>query len=148
MFPHALHAAETSATPKSVLQRLRSGAAHALGCRPKGSSPWLACLLSSYPCVDPEFILIMNHIQLFRQVTCELPDLVSFFMDNLSLASPRPGPARLLVLSLGRVGEVCVGDGIFADADGRIFHLLLTRLSHIGMLVLSTWADKVVSESV
>ena len=146
VFPHALHAAETSASPKSVLQRLRSGAALALGCRPKGSSPWLACLLSTYRCVDPEFILILNRIQLFRQVIRELPDLVSFFLDNLSLASPRPGPARLLVLSLGRIGWVYVGDGIFADEDGRIFHLLLTPLSHIGTLVLSTWTNRVASQ--
>lgn len=52
IFPHALHAAETSAAPKSVLQRLWSGAALAIDCRPKGASPWLACLLSTYRLID------------------------------------------------------------------------------------------------
>ena len=138
IFPHALHAAETSAAPKSVLQRLRSGAALAIDCRPKGASPWLACLLSTYRCVDPEFVLTMNRLQLFRQVIKELPDLAPFFMDNLSLDSPRPGPARLLVSSFHAVGWVHVGDGIFADENGRILHVCLTPFSHVSMLVLST----------
>ena len=146
IFPHALHAAETSAAPKSVLQRLRSGAALAIDCRPKGASPWLACLLSTYRCVDPEFVLTMNRLQLFRQVIKELPDLAPFFMDNLSLDSPRPGPARLLVSSFHAVGWVHVGGGIFADENGRIFHVCLTPFSHASMLVLSTWTDKVASQ--
>ena len=81
IFPHALHAAEASYAPKTVLQRLRSGAARAIGCRPTGASPWLACLLASYRCVDPEFVLVSNRIQLFRQLIKELPALSQFFFD-------------------------------------------------------------------
>ena len=88
----------------------------------------------------------MNRLQLFRQVIKELPDLAPFFMDNLSLDSPRPGPARLLVSSFHAVGWVHVGGGIFADEYGRIFHVCLTPFSHASMLVLSTWTDKVASQ--
>eukprot|EP00435_Cladocopium_sp_Y103_P039448 s2037_g10.t1 len=131
IFPHALHAAESSSAPKAVLQRLRSGAARAIDCRPKGASPWLACLLATYRCVDPEFVLLVNRLQLFRQVLKELPDLSDFFLDNLALKSPQPGPTRLLVDSLDRVGWIYVGDGIFSDADCRIFHICLTPPQHV-----------------
>ena len=70
-------------TPKTVLQRLRSGAANAIDCRPKGASPWLACLLASYKCVDPEFVLVTYRVQLFRQVIHELPELSQFSFDAL-----------------------------------------------------------------
>ena len=59
-FPHALHAAEL--VPKTVLQRLRSGAARAIGARPKGASPWLSCLLASYRRVDPKYVLVIGRI--------------------------------------------------------------------------------------
>ena len=88
----------------------------------------------------------MNRLQLFRQVIKELPDLAPFFMDNLSLDSPCPGPARLLVSSFHAVGWVHVGGGIFADENWRIFHVCLTPFSHASMLVLSTWTDKVASQ--
>lgn len=57
VFPHVLHGAETSAVPKTVLQRLRSFTALALNLRKEGASPWLSCLLGTHVCVDPEFIL-------------------------------------------------------------------------------------------
>ncbi len=146
IFPHALHAAETSSTPKTVMQRLRSGAARAIGCRPKGASPWLACLLASYRCVDPEFVLAVNRMQLFRQVIKELPALAQFFLDGLHLHSRRPGPSRLLVHALGAIGWSFVGDGIFADVAGRVFHICLTPLKHVQALVLSTWTEKVAAQ--
>ena len=146
IFPHALHAAETSSTPKTVMQRLRSGAARAIGCRPKGASPWLACLLASYRCVDPEFVLAVNRMQLFRQIIKELPALAQFFLDGLHLHSRRPGPSRLLVHALGAIGWSFVGDGIFADVAGRVFHICLTPLKHVQALVLSTWTEKVAAQ--
>ena len=146
IFPHALHAAESSLAPKTVLQRLRSGAARAIDCRPKGASPWLACLLATYRCVDPEFVLLVNRLQLFRQVLKELPDLSDFFLENLALRSPQPGPTRLLVDSLDRVGWIYVGDGIFSDADCRIFHICLTPPQHVLSLLLSSWTERVASQ--
>eukprot|EP00435_Cladocopium_sp_Y103_P049129 s90_g14.t1 len=146
ILPHALHAAESSLAPKTVLQRLRSGAANAIGCRSKGASPWLSCLLATYRCVDPEFVLLVNRLQLFRQVIKELPDLSDFFLDNLSLRSSRPGPSRLLVEALSQNGWVFVGDGIFSDVEGRIFHVCLTPPDHVVALLLSTWSDRVASQ--
>jgi hypothetical protein len=111
IFPHALHAAEASYAPKTVLQRLRSGAARAIGCRRTGASPWLACLLASNPCVDPEFVLVLNRIQLFRQLIKELPALSQFFFDGLLLHSRRPRPTRLLVTALDALTwlDICRG---------------------------------------
>ena len=146
ILPHALHAAESSLAPKTLLQRLRSGAANAIGCRSKGASPWLSCLLATYRCVDPEFVLLVNRLQLFRQVIKELPDLSDFFLDNLSLRSSRPGPSRLLVQALSQNGWVFVGDGIFSDVEGRIFHVCLTPPDHVVALLLSTWSDRVASQ--
>ena len=146
IFPHALHAAETSSAPKSVFQRLRSGAANAVECRPKGSSPWLACLLATYRCIDPEFVLIINRIQLFRQVVKELPALSQFFFDGLIASSLRPGPTRLLVTVLSSLGWSHVGDGTFMDDAGRVFHVCLTPLRHVQTLLLSSWTGKVASQ--
>ena len=146
VMPHALHAAEMSAAPKSVLQRLRSGAAYAIDSRPKGAPPCLACLLSSYRCVDPEFILVLNRVQLFRQVTQELPELSQFFLDALARPSSCSGPSRLLLKALDFLGWFLVGEGTFMDGVGRIFHVCLTPFSHISAHLLSTWTDKVASQ--
>lgn len=146
IFPHALHAAETSSAPRSVLQRLRSGAANAIDCRPKGASAWIACLLATYRCVDPEFVLIVNRIQLFRQVVKELPDLSQFFFDNLLVASRRPCPTRLLVTALSALGWSHVGDGAFMDGIGRVFHVCLTPIKNVQSLLLSSWTRKVASQ--
>ena len=76
----------------------------------------------------------------------ELPDLSDFFLDNLSLRSSRPGPSRLLVQALSQNGWVFVGDGIFSDVEGRIFHVCLTPPDHVVALLLSTWSDRVASQ--
>ena len=67
----------------------------------------------------------MNRVQLFRQVIKELPALAQFFLDGLHLHSRRPGPSRLLVYALQAIGWTFVGDGIFADVAGRVFHICL-----------------------
>ena len=110
IFPHALHAAEASYAPKTVLQRLRSGAARAIGCRPTGASPWLACLLASYQCVDPEFVLVLNRIQLFRQVIKVNTGVVSVLLWRPPFALPQ---ARTYEVIGYRVGcawlDICRG---------------------------------------
>ena len=146
IFPHALHAAETSSAPKTVFQRLRSGAANAIECRPKGSSPWLACLLATYRCIDPEFVLIINRILLFRQVVKELPALSQFFFDNLLESSRRPGPTRLLVSAVEALGWSHTGEGAFVDDVGRVFHVCLTPIRHVQSLLLSSWTRKVAAQ--
>ena len=105
-------------------------------------------LLATYRCVDPEYVLTVNRIQLFRQVVKELPDLSQFFFDNLVLHSRRPGPSRLLVNALYSLGWFRVGDGAFVDDVGRVFHVCLTPFDHVKDLLLSswTWTDKVAGQ--
>eukprot|EP00438_Fugacium_kawagutii_P015502 Skav201350 [mRNA] locus=scaffold2643:37261:41997:+ [translate_table: standard] len=143
IFPHVLHGAETSSVPRTVLQRLRTYASLALNLRKKGSSPWLACLVGTYRCVDPEYILLMNRIQLFRQVVRELPDLAPLLKGQLSQDGRYKGPTQLLVRELHAMGWDQVGEAVFSDSFGRTFHLILSTFAHIECLLLSSWADKV-----
>ena len=90
VFPHTLHAAETTWVPKTTLQRLRTKVSKGLGLALKGSSPFLACLLGTDQCVDPEFVIVLNRVRTFRQVVRELPELHSFFMAQLCTKVQRP----------------------------------------------------------
>eukprot|EP00438_Fugacium_kawagutii_P028727 Skav229627 [mRNA] locus=scaffold649:9656:14851:+ [translate_table: standard] len=143
VFPHVLHGAETSCVPRTVLQRLRSYTSLALNLRKKGSSPWLACIVGTYRCVDPEYILLMNRIQLFRQVLRELPDLAPLLKGQLSQDGRYKGPTQLLVCELHTLGWNQVGEGTFSDSSGRTFHVVMSSFAHIESLLLSSWADKV-----
>eukprot|EP00438_Fugacium_kawagutii_P030029 Skav210980 [mRNA] locus=scaffold712:336637:344883:- [translate_table: standard] len=143
VFPHVLHGAETCPVPPTVFRRLRSYTALSLNLRRKGSSPWLACLLGTYRCVDPEFILLMNRIQLFRQVLRELPDLAPLVKGQLSHQGRYRGPTQLLVQVLADLGWSQSGEGVFEDCWGRTFHLILSSLRHVEALLLTSWADKV-----
>ena len=64
----------------------------------------------------------------------------------LSTRAIWPGPSRLLVTALGAIGWTYVGDGIFIDATGRVFHLCLSPLQHVHALLLSTWTEKVAAQ--
>jgi hypothetical protein len=90
--------------------------------------------------------LVLNRIQLFRQVIKEIPALSQFFFDGLLLHSRRPGPTRLLVTVLDALGWTYVGDGFFMDIVGRVFHVCLTPVQHVQALLLSTWTVKVASQ--
>ena len=146
VFPHTLHAAETTLVPKTTFQRLRAKVSKGLGLAKKGSSPYLSCLLGTYRCVDPEFVVVMNRVQSFRQVVRELPDLHSFFFRQLNSNASRKGPTALLVQSLGNWGWYSENPGLFQDEFGRMFHLLLTPLAHVMQLLLSSWCDIVASK--
>ena len=122
VFPHTLHAAETTLVPKTTFQRLRTKVSKGLGLAKKGSSPYLSCLLGTYQCVDPEFVVVMNRIRSFRQVVRELPGLHSFFFRQLNSNSLR-GPTALLVHSLNNWGWRSDNPGLFQDDFGRMFHL-------------------------
>ena len=114
-----------------------------LGLALKGSSPYLACLLGTYQCVDPEFVLMVNRLRSFRQVVRELPELHAFFMRQL-VSTNRAGPTEMLVRSLDALGWTLVNqDGIFQDEFGRLFHLCLSPLAHVCSLLLSSWCDQV-----
>lgn len=143
IFPHVLHGAETSVVPRTVLQRLRSFTTLALNLRRKGASPWLSCLLGTHVCVDPEFVLLINRVRLYRQVTRELPNLSRHFQEELTSGGRCRGPTRLLVSALHSLGWVHQGRGVFEDDFGRVFQLTLTPLQHIVALLQSTWADLV-----
>ena len=142
IFPHALHAAEATWVPKTTFQRLRTKVSKGLGLALKGSSPYLACLLGTYQCVDPEFILVVNRLRSFRQVIRELPELHVFFMQQL-VSDNRTGPTGMLVKSLSVLGWTLDQEGIFQDEFGRLFHLCLSPLAHISALLLSSWCDQV-----
>ena len=126
VFPHTLHAAETTLVPKTTFQRLRTKVSKGLGLAKKGSSPYLSCLLGTYRCVDPEFVVVLNRVQSFRQVVRELPDLHSFFFRHLNSNASRKGPTALLVQSLNNWGWHSENPGVFQDEFGHMFHLLLT----------------------
>ena len=145
VFPHTLHAAETTWVPKTTLQRLRTKVSKGLGLALKGSSPYLACLLGTYQCVDPEFVIVVNRVRTFRQVVKELPELNSFFMAQLASHGRYKGPTALLVKSLAALGWTSTQPGLFEDDYGRLFHLYLTPVAHIIKLVLSSWCDVVAS---
>ena len=145
VFPHSLHAAETSWMPKSTLQRLRTKVTKGLGLAAKGSSPYLSCLLGTYQCVDPEYVIAVNRLRTFRQVVRELPELHAFFMDQLQPERRYKGPSALLVKSLNSLGWSATHPGLFQDEYGRLFHLCLTPLAHISKLLLSSWCDVVSS---
>ena len=145
VFPHSLHAAETSWMPKTTLQRLRTKVAKGLGIALKGSSPFLTCLLGTYQCVDPEFVIAVNRLRTFRQVVRELPEMHSFFFDRLGHEGRYKGPTALLVKSLEALGWVATHPGLFQDDYGRLFHVCLTPLSHVTKLLLSSWCDVVAS---
>lgn len=91
-----LHATETSSAASTVLQHLRSGAARAVGCGPKGASPWLACLLASYRCADPEFVLVMNRIHLFRQGRQRVACPVAVLFRQPPIGLPQAGPYEVV----------------------------------------------------
>eukprot|EP00438_Fugacium_kawagutii_P004973 Skav222404 [mRNA] locus=scaffold4422:467384:476455:+ [translate_table: standard] len=143
VYPCALHGAETSFVPKSVLQRLRTKTSKAVFGSHKGSSPWLACLLGTYRCIDPQFILLMNRIALFRQMIKELPTQVSFLTAQLARSGRYRGPTSRLVTVLADLGWEHQADGAFVDSSGRTFHLSLTPLSHVETLLLSSWTQEV-----
>eukprot|EP00438_Fugacium_kawagutii_P007437 Skav210446 [mRNA] locus=scaffold1297:157056:161039:+ [translate_table: standard] len=143
VYPCALHGAETSFVPKSVLQRLRAKASKAVFGSHKGSSPWLACLLGTYRCIDPQFILLMNRIALFRQMVKELPSQASFLTAQLARTGRYRGPTSRLVTVLADLGWEHQAEGAFVDLSGRTFHLLLTPLTHVEALLLSSWTQEV-----
>eukprot|EP00438_Fugacium_kawagutii_P005711 Skav208065 [mRNA] locus=scaffold936:122039:130199:+ [translate_table: standard] len=109
----------------------------------KGSSPWLACLLGTYRCIDPQFILLMNRIALFRQMVKELPSQASFLTAQLARTGRYRGPTSRLVTVLGDLGWGHQAEGAFVDKSGRTFHLLLTPLPHVEALLLSSWTQEV-----
>eukprot|EP00438_Fugacium_kawagutii_P035419 Skav202009 [mRNA] locus=scaffold1829:120856:132547:- [translate_table: standard] len=109
----------------------------------KGSSPWLACLLGTYRCIDPQFILLMNRIALFRQMVKELPSQASFLTAQLARTGRYRGPTSRLVTVLGDLGWGHQAEGAFVDQSGRTFHLLLTPLPHVEALLLSSWTQEV-----
>eukprot|EP00438_Fugacium_kawagutii_P016749 Skav228882 [mRNA] locus=scaffold2395:202260:205295:+ [translate_table: standard] len=143
VYPCALHGAETALVPKTVLQRLRSKASRALFGNHKGASPWLSCLLGSYRCVDPQFVLLINRVALFRQMVKELPSQSSFLYAQLALQGRYRGPSARLVQVLSSLGWHHVSQGVFHDSDGRSFHLCLTPISHVETLLLSSWTQEV-----
>lgn len=143
VYPCALHGAETFVVPRTVLQNIRSKVSKALFGVCKGSSPWLSCFLGSYRCVDPQFVLLMNRVQLFRQLVSELPAQANFFLDQLQWTGKYRGPSSRLVQVLSSHGWEHHPPAIFVDAFGRAFHLLLTPLRHLQCLLLSTWSQEV-----
>lgn len=144
-YPCALHGAETGVVPKAktVLQRFRAKVSKALFALHKGSSPWLSCLLGTSQCVDPQFILLMNRIMLFRQLLKELPLQATFLTTQLECTGRYRGPAARLVQVLGNLGWVHHPSAVFVDPEGRTFHLVLTPLKHIRAMLLSTWSEEV-----
>ena len=82
ILPHALHAAESSSAPKTVAE-VAIGSAYDIGCRPMrhlGLPVW-------WPPANLSILSlcwVTNRVQLFRQVSRQLPDLCLFF-DALSL---------------------------------------------------------------
>ena len=127
VFPHALHAAESTFVPRTTLQRLRS----------KGPPPWLTCLVGAYQCVDLEFVLV-GRVRLFRQVAQELP--LFFLRASWRLRSvqrPRPAAGRFS-------SEVWVEPAksrFVRGGHGRLFHLYLSSLAHVVCLLLSSWTE-------
>ena len=146
VFPHTLHAAESTFVPKTTLQRLRTKVSKGLGLAAKGSSPWLTCLLGTYQCVDPEFVLLIGRVRLFRQVIQELPLLRDLFFGRLDDTGRYKGPTRHLVDSLRKFGWYSLGPGLFQDDHGRLFHLCLTSLPHVISLLLSSWTEWVAAQ--
>eukprot|EP00438_Fugacium_kawagutii_P000813 Skav235098 [mRNA] locus=scaffold711:123242:131735:- [translate_table: standard] len=147
VYPCALHGAETSFVPKSVLQRLRAKASKAVFGSHKGSSPWLACLLGTYRCIDPQLTLLMNRIALFRQVAKEMPSQVSFLIAQLARTGRYRGPTSRLVTVLADLGWIHQAEGVFVDLTGRTFHLVLTPMAHVESLLLSSWTQEVASRT-
>lgn len=147
VWPHTLHAAETSLVPKTTFTRLRTLAARALDLAPKGSSPWLSCSVPGQKCIDPEFRLLLSRVRLFRQVMRELPGWHTLFCGRLVARAGRyHGPTRLLALVLKKQGWRQYGPLCFLDEDGRSFNLMLSSEAHIEWLLVSKWMDRVVRE--
>ena len=104
-------------------------------------------LAKAMKALDGKKVLVLNRIQLFRQVFKEIPALSQFFFDGLLLHSRRPRRGyRLLVTALDALGWTYVGDGFFMDIVGRVFHVCLTPVQHNQALLLSAWTGKVASQ--
>ena len=88
IFPHALHAAKATWVPKTTFPRLRTKVSKGLGLALKGSSPYLACLLGTYLCVDPVFVLIVNRLHSFRQMSGSFLSSMQFSCNSLSPLLP------------------------------------------------------------
>lgn len=140
VYLRALRGAETGLVPKTVLRKLRA--------QPPRQSlvlirvPHLG-LLGSYKCDDPQFVLLLNRLRLFRQLLKELPQQAPFFLSQLQITGMYKGPAAWLVQVLGISGWEHHPDGVFVDNHGRTFHVVLTPFRHIELLLLTSWGQEV-----
>ena len=145
-FPQSLHAAEPTALPRTTAKRLRSKAVKAVGLNAPGVSPWLAAAIGTHAVFDPEWVVLMSRVRLYRQLVRDFPERKQLFLSCLRANGGRyVGSTRLLV-RLDKLGWKMKEDEVFEDVRGRSFHLVLSTLAHVESLLLTSWADRVVQE--
>ena len=146
-FPQSLHAAESTALPRTTAKRLRAKAVKAVGLSASGVSPWLAAAVGTHAVFDPEWVVLMSRVRLYRQLVRDFPERRQLFLSCLRATRGRyVGSTRLLVRALEKLGWKMKEDEVFEDVIGRSFHLVLSTLSHVESLLLTSWADRVVQE--
>lgn len=126
--------------PRTVLKRLRTKASLALNMNRKGSNPMLVCLLSCPKVVDPQFVMLMNRIMLFRQVLRELPEYKDMFLH--SCCTPQMGGTK----DQHVFGWTFTDGALCTHEDGRFFHLYLSPPKQVYSLLCSSWSDFVCTQ--
>ena len=144
-FPAALHAAEATVMPVSTFRRLRTQAVKAVGLSGSGVNPWLAASVGASQVVDPQWVVLLSRIRLYRQIRRDFPGYGHISLECLERSRGRfQGTTRQLVRTLGALGWSRRMQETFVDCQGRSFDLRLSSILHIETLLLSTWADHVV----
>ena len=146
-FPATLRAAEATVIPVSTFRRLRTQAVQAVGLSGTGVSPWLAASVGSSRVVDPQWVILLSRVRLYRQVRRDFPGYGQISLGCLGRSGGRfQGTTRQSVKASATLGWSHHAHEVFVDCHGRPFDLRLSPFQHIEFLLQGTWADFVVQQ--